>query len=82
MIVCRCAWSGLWLSCREPVLSLCRSAKPWAVEVFGSLEHAQAWLQAPLPVLGNRCPLDVVAEPGGSAELLATLGRIEHGVFS
>ncbi len=53
-----------------------------ATEVFGSLEHAQAWLEARLPVLDNRRPVDVLTEPGGPAELLDILGRIEHGVFS
>ncbi|MFX5839637.1 MbcA/ParS/Xre antitoxin family protein, partial [Acinetobacter baumannii] len=53
-----------------------------AIEVFGSPEHAQAWLEARLSVLGNRCPLDAMMEPGGPAELMGILGRIEHGVFS
>ena len=53
-----------------------------ATDVFGSLERAQYWLEARLPVLGNRRPLDVLAEPGGPAELLDILGRIEHGVCS
>lgn len=53
-----------------------------ATDVFGSLERAQYWLEARLPVLGNRRPLDVLAESGGPAEPLDILGRIEHGVFS
>lgn len=53
-----------------------------AVEVFGSLEQTQAWLETRLSVLGNRSPLEVMAEPSGPAEILAILGRIEHGIFS
>jgi putative toxin-antitoxin system antitoxin component (TIGR02293 family) len=53
-----------------------------ATEVLGSLEHAQYWLESRLPVLDGRRPVDVITDPGGAAELLDILVRIEHGVFS
>lgn len=53
-----------------------------ALEVFGSLEHAQEWLRHPLPIIGGRRPLSLVKTEVGFKTLETVLGRIEHGIYS
>ena len=43
-------------------------------------ENAVEWLRLPNPALGNRVPLDVMAEDGGLDRVLLTLGRMSWGI--
>jgi putative toxin-antitoxin system antitoxin component (TIGR02293 family) len=45
-------------------------------------ENAAKWLQSTVPVLGNRRPLDVMAEDGGLDRVLDTLARMSWGIPS
>lgn len=53
-----------------------------AKDVFGSIAKADHWMHHPVSALGDKCPIDVMLEPDGQQQVLDTLGRIEHGVFS
>jgi putative toxin-antitoxin system antitoxin component (TIGR02293 family) len=50
------------------------------VEVFGSSQKAQRWLETPIRSLNNRAPLEVLDSAAGRKLVLDTLGRIEHGI--
>jgi putative toxin-antitoxin system antitoxin component (TIGR02293 family) len=53
-----------------------------AVEIFGDLESARAWLAHPQRGLGQAVPLDFAETEVGAREVEALLGRIEYGVYS
>lgn len=50
-------------------------------EVFGDSGRFRRWLDSPRPGLGGRKPVDRLDDLAGIGEVLAELGRIEHGVF-
>jgi putative toxin-antitoxin system antitoxin component (TIGR02293 family) len=52
-----------------------------AVEVFGSKEKASSWLKKPARGLGGHIPLNYADTEPGAHEVIALLGRIDHGVF-
>jgi uncharacterized protein (DUF2384 family) len=52
-----------------------------AVAVFGDEQKASHWLDTPLPLLGNRSPVEVLS--GGDIQAVDTiLTRIEHNIPS
>lgn len=53
-----------------------------AVEVFEDERAALNWLKSPNPALGGASPLSLLDTELGSAAVVNTLGRIEHGVFA
>ncbi|HNR33862.1 MAG TPA: DUF2384 domain-containing protein [Candidatus Hydrogenedentes bacterium] len=53
-----------------------------AVETFGGVEQARAWLKAPSHALGGKTPLEFADTEPGAREVENLLGRIEQGVFS
>ncbi len=53
-----------------------------AVKVFGGLESAREWLNAPQFGLGGDVPLDYAETEIGAREVENLLGRIEYGVYS
>jgi len=50
-------------------------------EVFGDAGKFRRWLDAPRPTFGGRKPVERLNDLVGIGEVLAELGRIEHGVF-
>lgn len=52
-----------------------------AISALGSTSAATAWLRSPQRGLGGARPVDF-AEKYGDSEVLALLGRVEHGVYS
>lgn len=50
-------------------------------EVFGDRKKFRRWLDAPRPALEDKKPVDMLNDLVGIGEVLAELGRIEHGVF-
>ena len=53
-----------------------------ALEVFGDEASAAEWLTTKITVMGGQTPIDTLLRANGEEEVLAILGRIEHGVFS
>lgn len=53
-----------------------------AVEVFEDEAAALNWLKSPNAALGGTSPLSLLDTELGSAAVVNTLGRIEHGVFA
>lgn len=53
-----------------------------AVEVLGSLEHAQAWLKSPNRALGGEVPLDLLDTEIGARQVDEILIRLDFGMFS
>jgi putative toxin-antitoxin system antitoxin component (TIGR02293 family) len=54
-----------------------------AVELHhGDRAAAQQWLETPLPVLGDRRPLDLAGTEPGGREVEDLIGRIQHGIVS
>ena len=53
-----------------------------ALEVFGDEDKAGEWLTTKISALGGQMPMDILISADGEKEVLAILGRIEHGVFS
>jgi putative toxin-antitoxin system antitoxin component (TIGR02293 family) len=53
-----------------------------AVDVFEDEAAALDWLKAPNAALGGASPISLLDTDLGSDAVLATLGRIEHGVFA
>src|SRR5690242_7106606 len=49
-----------------------------AIEVFGSPEKALRWLKTPVRLLGDKTPLSLLGSTEGVAQVLDTLGRVEH----
>lgn len=52
-----------------------------AVEVLDTEDRAARWLKHPNRALGE-APLSLLVNTFGAEQVLAILGRIEHGVFS
>ncbi len=52
-----------------------------AVEVIGSESEAMRWLGTPVRTLGYATPISLLHEAKGREEVLAVLGRLEHGVL-
>ena len=50
-------------------------------EVFGDVRKFRRWLDAPRPTLSGNRPVDMLGDLAGIGDVLAELGRIEHGVF-
>ena len=53
-----------------------------AEDALGAREHAGRWLQKPNRALGGVIPLDLLDTDLGAEEVVAVLGRLEHGVYS
>ena len=54
-----------------------------AVDVLGSSVVAHEWLASPIPALRGARPIElVVASEQVLREVLTTLGRLDHGVYS
>lgn len=53
-----------------------------AVDVLGSSENAISWLEGQNRALGGAVPFNLLDTEEGADEVLAVLGRIEHGVYS
>lgn len=54
-----------------------------AIELMeGDTEAAAAWLMKPALALGGSAPLDYADTEPGAREVMAFMGRLEHGVFS
>ena len=54
----------------------------FAVKVFGNLEDAKQWLNAPQFGLGGAVPLQYAKTEIGAREVENLLGRIQYGVYS
>jgi putative toxin-antitoxin system antitoxin component (TIGR02293 family) len=52
------------------------------VEVLGSLQAFQEWLQSPIVSLGAHKPFQFLNRSNGISLINDTLGRIAHGVYS
>ena len=53
-----------------------------AADVLGTQEKAACWMKSPQVALGNEEPLFLLDTEIGEDEVLALLGRIEHGVLN
>jgi putative toxin-antitoxin system antitoxin component (TIGR02293 family) len=79
----------LKLAPRKP-LSREQSGRTWqlaeilakAIDVFGSQDDAEAWLDRPAIALEQRRPVDLLATPPGVRLVEDLLGRIEYGVYT
>ena len=65
----------------EKVLELAAFAQR-GIEVTGSKESFQEWLQSPLIALGNKTPLHFLDTSFGIQMVTKILGRLEQGVYS
>jgi putative toxin-antitoxin system antitoxin component (TIGR02293 family) len=53
-----------------------------AVQLFeGDSKEASAWLERPLPALGNKRPIDLARTEVGALEVERVILALEHGVF-
>jgi putative toxin-antitoxin system antitoxin component (TIGR02293 family) len=52
-----------------------------AVEVIGDRDRALRWMGTPVPSLGYATPISLLGTEAGVTQVLASLGRMEHGVF-
>ncbi|MDA8138096.1 MAG: DUF2384 domain-containing protein [Desulfobacteraceae bacterium] len=52
-----------------------------AIDVMGSREKAEGWLKKPARGLGGKIPLEYTDTQLGALEVIALLGRIDHGIF-
>jgi len=53
-----------------------------ALEVFGDEASAAEWLTTRIVALGGQTPIDTLMRVDEEEEVLAILGRIEHGICS
>ena len=53
-----------------------------AVDFFGDIEKARAWLKHPQYGLGGAIPLDYARTETGAREVEDLLGRMKYGVYS
>jgi putative toxin-antitoxin system antitoxin component (TIGR02293 family) len=53
-----------------------------AVAVFGDEQKASHWLETPLPLLGDRSPVEVLSGVGDIQAIETILTRIEHNIPS
>jgi putative toxin-antitoxin system antitoxin component (TIGR02293 family) len=74
----------------ETPLSREQSGRVWtfakilsrATALFGSLEAAEQWLEAPAMALDQRRPIDLFSTPAGVETLETYLTRLEYGVYA
>ncbi len=74
----------------EKALSADQSGRAWkfaeilaqAMEVFGTQEEAELWLDRPAMGLGQRRPIDLLATPTGVEMVGQFLGRLKYGVYT
>ncbi len=50
--------------------------------MLGNEKDAVHWLRTPKKALSKQVPIKIAETDEGKQEVLALLGRIEHGVFS
>ncbi len=48
----------------------------------GNIDMAKSWLTQPVPALDGKTPLEYADTEPGAHEVIALIGRLEHGVFS
>lgn len=53
-----------------------------AIEVFGDVDKAAAWLNEPNRLLKNAAPIDLLDTDVGTHSVETMLGRIDYGVFT
>src|SRR2546427_6258107 len=53
-----------------------------AIDFFGDIEKARAWLKHPQYGLGGAVPLDYATTETGAREVENLLGRMKYGVYS
>ena len=53
-----------------------------AIDLFGSQEAAEAWLDRPAMALDRRKPIDLLSTPAGVEAVETLLGRLEYGVYT
>lgn len=53
-----------------------------AIEIFGSLREAEAWLDHPAMALEQRKPIDLLSTPAGIESVEQLLTRLEYGVYT
>jgi putative toxin-antitoxin system antitoxin component (TIGR02293 family) len=53
-----------------------------AIKTFGDVEFARKYLSLPVPVLGDKVPLELAATDAGAREVEAALGRIAHFIIA
>jgi putative toxin-antitoxin system antitoxin component (TIGR02293 family) len=51
------------------------------IDIFGSVEAFNVWMQSDLTALNGKKPLDFLDTSFGTDMLLAILGRLEYGVY-
>jgi putative toxin-antitoxin system antitoxin component (TIGR02293 family) len=74
----------------EQALSIEQSGRAWkfaeilamAMEVFGSQEQAERWLDRPAMGLDRHRPIDLLATPVGVDLVEQFLGRLKYGVYT
>lgn len=67
---------------RAAFQTLPESVRRRALEVFGHEANAAEWLTTRIVALGGQTPVDTLMRANGEEEVLAILGRIEHGICS
>jgi putative toxin-antitoxin system antitoxin component (TIGR02293 family) len=65
----------------DAVARLLRVTKA-AIKTFGDVEFARKYLSLPVPVLGDKVPLELAETDAGAREVEAALGRIAHFVIA
>ncbi|WP_119421359.1 type II RES/Xre toxin-antitoxin system antitoxin [Desertibaculum subflavum] len=71
-------------------LTLEQSGRTWrlaeviaaAIDVLGSREAAEAWLEKPAMGLDQERPIDLIATPAGHDEVMSFLERVKYGVYT
>ena len=51
-------------------------------EVFGDLPRFEGYLRSTIPALNNQQPLSLLDASAGINQVLAAIGRIEHGILA
>ena len=67
---------------RAAFQSVPESVRRRALEVFGDEASAAEWLTTRIMALGGQTPVDTLMRAKGEEEVLAILGRNEHGICS
>jgi putative toxin-antitoxin system antitoxin component (TIGR02293 family) len=52
-----------------------------AIDVFGSQDEAERWLERPAVGLDQRRPIDLIATPAGVELVETNLRRLEAGIY-
>lgn len=53
-----------------------------AIEIFGSEEKSEKWLNTSNTALGGITPVQAMSSTSGVESVMDILGRIEYGVYS